>query len=54
MLNNPWKGLRFPGIEDPRFHDNWHVKVVRLSDLRTGNFYPQEISLVLIFVFLFF
>ena len=34
----------FQEAEDPRFHDNWHMKVVRLSVLRTGPLHhPQNI-----------
>ena len=37
----PGQALRVPGAEAPRFQDNRHMKVVRLSDLRTGHLYPQ-------------
>jgi hypothetical protein len=41
------KGSRM--LRLPEFPDNRHIQVARLLVLGTGHFYPQEISLVLIF-----
>ena len=52
--SNPIRGLDMPWefqeVEDHRFQDNRHTKVVRLSALCTGCLYSQEIFLVLISV----
>ena len=46
-LDRPWG---FQEAEATGFPDNWHMKVVRLSALRTGRLYSQEIFLVFISV----
>jgi hypothetical protein len=46
----PGEALRILGGETPRFQNNQHIKVVRLSAIRTGHLYPQEVFLVLISV----
>jgi hypothetical protein len=46
-LYRPGEALRAPGVEASRFIDNRHMKVARLSALRTGCLYPQGIPLLL-------
>jgi hypothetical protein len=38
----PYRPLGFQEVEAPRFPDNRHMKVVRLSALRTGRLYPRR------------
>jgi len=45
-----YRPRRFQESEAPRFLDNWHMKVVRLSAARTGRLYSQEVFVVFIFV----
>jgi len=41
------QAMRVQEVEVDRFKDNRHMKVVRLSALRTGCFNPQEIYIPL-------
>jgi len=54
IKSNPIRGLDrprgFQEVEASRCPDDWHMKAVRLSALRAGRLYPQEIFLVLISV----
>ena len=49
-LYTPGQAQRVPGIQVPRFYDNQHIKVVRLSAIWIGRLYPKEIFMVLISV----
>jgi len=46
-LDRPWG---FQEVEAPRFQDNRHRKLVRLSALRNGHLFPIEMFLLLISV----
>jgi hypothetical protein len=52
--SNPCTGLlqvqRVSGVEAAKFRDNRHMKVARLSAIRSSLLYPQEIFLLLISV----
>ena len=41
-LYRPGQALGFQETEAPGFHHNWHMKVVKLSALCTGHFYPPD------------
>ena len=41
-----YKPMGFQEVETPRFHDNPHMKVIRLSALYTGLPFNQEILLL--------
>ena len=39
----------FQEVEDPRFQDSWHIKVVSFTALRTGRLYPSQGIFVVLF-----
>jgi len=43
-------GLQEWSLRLPEFLDFWPMKIARLSALNAGHLYPQETSMVLIFV----
>ena len=43
VKNSPYRPLGLRKIEDPRFQDNWDLKVVRLSVLRNGRLYAPSL-----------
>jgi hypothetical protein len=46
IKQNHYRPWGFQEVEAPRFQDSQHMKVVRLSAVRTGHPYPQEIFLI--------
>jgi hypothetical protein len=46
----PGQALRVPKDKAPRAQDNQHKKIVRLSAVRTGRLYPNEILLARIYI----
>jgi len=43
FIYRPGRALRVPEVEAARFQDSRHMRVVRLSVVRTGRLYPQEV-----------
>ena len=50
VLYRPGQALGFQEVESPRFPDNGHKNLAKLSVLHTGRLYPQETFLVLVSV----
>jgi hypothetical protein len=40
--NHYYRPREFQKFEAPRFRDSWHIKVVKLSTLRTGRLHPPR------------